>query len=549
MITNLPLTSPEEAALYRKKGLWRDVTMTELFFKAADRFPDKPAVIEQNRTLTYKEMRERVENIASNLLDLGLKAGDIVAMQYINSAEFPLVHFACNRIGLLYMPLHDTWREIEVAHLLKLAKVKALIVPHIYRDFNHAKMVKEIQGQLPDLKHVFTIGGAAEGYRDFAELFAPAKHSSAELDKHRPDPDLPGHCMLSGGTTALSKISRFSSNDLIAMLDQSAVTGEFDDKAVTAAIAPAGTGATGYIFPILMPLLHGATSVILERWGDPEVAVNLIKNNHCTHATGIPTQLTRMVPYLEKCKPSDFESFRCFTNAGAPLPYETAVKIEDLMGCAIQSIYGATDGGTPTMGSLSDPREKRLTTVGRAVATAECEIRDPSGKALPPGEAGEVVWRAADKSYGYLGDDAQTKAAFTEDRFYKSGDLGQFDEQGYLRIVGRIKDMILRGGRNISPRLIEEFLIKHPSVVDVAVAPMPDPVLGERACAFVILKPGTSLSFEEAVSFLKDQKLAVFQLPERLEVLDDLPKGVGGKVTKKDLTAMVTAKLKAEGKL
>lgn len=355
--------------------------------------------------------------------------------------------------------------------------------------------------------------------------------------------------MLSGGTTALSKISRYSSNDLMVLLDNVAHTAEFVADDIIAALAPAGTGATGYVFPILMPILYGATSVILERWSDPEDAVNLIARHNCTAAVGIPTQLTRMIPALEHRTPDQFGRFRIFINAGAPLPYDTGFKIEALMGCKIQSMYGSTDGGTPVITNLKDKKEKRLGTVGKVVPGCECELWDPEGKPAPRWHSGEVVWRSADKSWGYLGDDEQTAKVFTRDRFYRSGDLGQFDDDGYLRIVGRVKDMILRGGRNVFPLTIEEQLIKHPSVLEVAVTAMPDPVLGERACAFVVLRDSQELSFETAVSFLKDQKLAIWQLPERLEIIQDLPRGPGGKVVKSRLTELVTAKLRSEGRL
>ena len=546
----LPLTSPEHAARYRKEGLWHDRTYYELFAESAARHPDKTAIVEGSRRITYAELSTTINNLAGNLLDLGLAPGDIVSLQTKNSSLMPIVHLACNRIGLLYMPLHDTWRDVEVKHLLNRARAKVLITPAEYRGFNHANMIASIRGELPALKHVFTIEGSAPGTRELAELLKPTKHSKAELDARRPDPDLPAHTMLSGGTTALSKISRFTCNDLMVMLDNFTRTAEFTENDIIAALAPAGTGATGYIFPILVPLLHGATSVILERWGGnvPE-AVEMIRREKCTCSVAIPTQLTLMIPELEKYKPTDFPHYRLSYNAGAALPYDTGLKMEQLTNCVIQSMYGSTDGGVPTVTAVKDPKEKRLSTVGRVVPGCECELWGPDGKPVPKGEQGEVVWRGADKCYGYLGDDEQTAAHFTKDHFYKSGDLGQFDAEGYLRITGRVKDMILRGGRNISPLTIEEQLIKHPSVVDVAVTSMPDTSLGERACAFVILKKGAALAFEDAVEFLKSQHLAVWQLPERLELIDDFPRGPGGKVLKSALTKMVTAKLKAEGKI
>lgn len=554
MSVSLPLTSPEHAARYRAMGLWHDKTFYEMFAASAARNPNKTAIVEGKRRITYAELLKTVNNVAGNLLDLGLKPGDVVSLQSKNSSVMPILHLACNRIGLLYLPLHDSWRDVEVMHLLKRAGARAIVLPVEYRGFNHAQMIAGIRKDLPDLKHVFTLDetadGTVPGTRKFSELLKPSTHTAAELDKLRPDPDLPAHTMLSGGTTALSKISRFTSNDLMVMLDNFTTRAEFTENDIAAALAPAGTGATGYVFPILVPLLHGATSVILERWGGnvPE-AVDMILNEKCTYSVAIPTQLTLMVPELEKHKPEDFPHFRLSYNSGAPLPYDTGLKVEKLMGCVIQSMYGSTDGGVPTVTAAKDPQEKRLRTVGKVVPGCECELWGPDEKPVAKGEPGEVVWRGADKCYGYMGDDEQTAKHFTKDHFYKSGDLGQFDEDGYLRITGRVKDMILRGGRNISPLTIEQQLIKHPSVVDVAVTSMPDPVLGERACAFVVLKQGAKLGFEEAVEFLKTQHLAVWQLPERLEYIDDFPRGPGGKTLKSKLTQIVTEKLKAEGKI
>ena len=547
MDIKLPLTSPECATRYRSEGIWKDVTLYEQFAAAAARYPDKPAIIDQGRRVTYRDLKRQIDAVAASLLALGLEAGDVVALQTWNSLEMPLLHLACNRIGLLYLPLHDGWRDAELGHLLALSKAKVIVVPVQYRGFDHAAMINGLRGRLPDLRHVYTLNGDAPGCKPFSSLLAPRTDiTESDLQKRRPHPDLPATTMLSGGTTALSKISRFSSNDLLVLLDTFAKPGELKPEDIGAAIAPAGTGSTGYVFPILTPLMYGATSVILARWGDPEEAVKLIVDNRCTYAVGIPTQMTLLIPALEKRKPEDFGHFRLFFNAGAPLTYETGFRIETLMGCIVQCMYGTTDGGVPTVTSIRDPQDKRLGSVGRATPGCERQLWDANGKPVPAGQVGEIVWRSADKSWGYLGDDEQTAQAFTKDHFYRSGDLGQIDSEGYLRIVGRVKDMVLRGGRNISPASIENPLIKHPAVLDVAVAAMPDPVLGERACAFVMLRDGMSLTFDEMIAFLKGQDLAVFQLPERLEIVEDLPRGPGGKVIKKELTALVAEKLKRE---
>lgn len=547
MTMELPLTSPEKARQYRAAGLWQDVTLSERFLAQADRFADKLAIIVDGRRATYRQLQQDVLSVANGLLAEGLEPGDVIAGQLPNSYEIPVLHLACNMVGMLYMPLHDSWRALEVGHLLAQAKVKVVISRHLYRDFDYVRMIRDLRPDLPDLKTHFVIGeSAGDGIKPFEMLVAAEPLGTKQIASLRPDPDYPAALMLSGGTTAISKISRYSSNDLQAMLNAARDGARFVETDVAAALAPAGTGATGYVYPVLMPLLNGGTSVMLPHWSNPEDAADLMVKENCTYATAIPAQLIKLLPTFRSRPRDDFHSLRVITNAGAPLPYDAAREVEELTGAVIQSIYGATDAGTPTLTTADDPREKRLGTVGRIVPGCECEIRDSDGNALPAGTVGEVTWRGADKSWGYLGADDQTRSVFTQDHFYKSGDLGQFDEDGYLKIVGRIKDMILRGGRNVSPLVIEEALIKHVDVQDVAVAAMPDPVLGERACAFVIARPGAGLELAGLLEFLRGEGLATWQLPERLEIMQEFPRSAGGKTLKRELTALVTEKLKAE---
>jgi len=547
MTMELPLTSPEKARQYRAAGLWQDVTLSERFLAQADRFADKLAIVVDGRRATYRQLQRDVLSVANGLLAEGFEPGDVIAGQLPNSYEIPVLHLACNMVGMLYMPLHDSWRALEVGHLLAQAKVKVIISRHLYRDFDYVQMIRDLRLDLPDLKTHFVIGeSAGDGIKPFEMLVAAEPLGTKQIASLRPDPDYPAALMLSGGTTAISKISRYSSNDLQAMLNAARDGARFVETDVAAALAPAGTGATGYVYPVLMPLLNGGTSVMLPHWSNPEDAADLMVKENCTYATAIPAQLIKLLPTFRSRPRDDFHSLRVITNAGAPLPYDAAREVEELTGAVIQSIYGATDAGTPTLTAADDPREKRLGTVGRIVRGCECEIRDSDGNALPAGTVGEVTWRGADKSWGYLGADDQTRSVFTQDHFYKSGDLGQFDEDGYLKIVGRIKDMILRGGRNVSPLVIEEALIKHADVQDVAVAAMPDPVLGERACAFVIARPGAGLELAGLLEFLRGEGLATWQLPERLEIMQEFPRSAGGKTLKRELTALVTEKLKAE---
>ncbi|MGE0735992.1 MAG: AMP-binding protein [Alphaproteobacteria bacterium] len=546
---DLLLTAPDEGQRYRRIGLWRDITIFEQFEAQTKTRLDKVAAIDSQRQYTYGELLAYTRNIAGNLIAKGFKAGDVIAVQLPNRAELPLMHLAANRIGAVILPIHDSWHQAELPHLLKQGKAVATIVPHKYRDIDYPAILAGLRGELPNLRTIFTIGGAGGGTERFEDLLAPSNLDDAALQKYRPDPDAPACLMLSSGTTSMPKISVFSSNDLLALLIPFWHGIRLTSEDIAAALAPAGTGAIGYVYPILSPLLNGATTIILERWGEPAEAVELILKHRCTYATAVPAQLTQMLPELEKRKPADFAAFRLFSNAGAPLPYEIGRKVEDAMQCRIYVIYGATDGGVACSTDYDDPQEKRLTTVGKPLQGREVVLMDANGKPVPAGEPGEIYWRTPDKSYGYLNDPQATRSVFTADRFYKSGDLGTFDAEGYVKIIGRVKDMIIRGGRNISPRLIEEMVITHPSVTEVAVVAMPDRVMGERACAFVLLKPGAKLSFDEMIRFLRERRAPTWQMPERLEIVADFPRSAGGKVMKNKLTELVTDKLKAEGAL
>lgn len=541
----MPFTSPEERERYLSSGIWGQATLYERFSEHAARMPGKLALVDGQRQYSYGEMARLIDTLATYFLAEGIAHGEVVAVQVPDGAELPIAHLALNRIGALCMPIHASWRETEVAHLLRQGRAAAAIVPANHRDFDYPAMIESFRDTLPKYRNTYAIHGAGPGSSAFDALVKDTMINADALAKRRPHQDEPAALMLSSGTTALPKISVFSSNNIHALLQAFAQAVRFVQDDVAAALAPMGTGAIGYCYPVLTPLLNGGTTVIPEKWS-PKAAVDLIKEHRCTYATGVPAQLTQMLPTLESHSPDEFANFRAFNNAGAPLPADVGRQIETLMDCVVLGLYGATDGGTVASTSMDDPQAKRLHTVGRPFAGREVKLVDANGETVAPGEAGEIHWRSADKSYGYLNDDEATRTTFSADGFYKSGDLGVFDADGYLQIIGRVKDMILRGGRNLSPRLIEEALIEHSSILEVAVAAMPDPVLGERACAFVVLRQGCKLTFDEAIAFLKERKVSVWQLPEWLEVMEDLPRSAGGKIAKNQLTQFITGKL-AEG--
>ena len=312
---------------------------------------------------------------------------------------------------------------------------------------------------------------------------------------------------------------------------------QMTDSDIGAAIAPAGTGATGYNYPIIAPLLHGGSTVLLERWdgNHPEEAFALIEKHRCTFAVVIPTQLVKMVrsPLAGNY---DLGCLRFISNAGAKLAATDAEAAERIFGCPVQTVYGATDSGVPTMTRVTDPAEKRRT-AGHVLPGEELKIVRDDGSIAGAGEPGEVVWRGGNSSYGYLTGSAELDKAWDADGWYHSGDLGTLDSEGYLTIVGRKKDMIIRGGRNINPRQIEEILIRHPAVIDAAIVAVSDSVLGEQIGAAIVAAPDKAQpELGELTRFVVDAGLPKWCQPEYLLVFDDFPRNAGGKIDKSQLS-------------
>lgn len=526
------------AERFREHGVWGDETLAEIFDRAAARDPGKTAVIDATRRVSYGELRDESLRLAQVLVDLGVVAGDPVATQLGDSAWLPALHLACNRIGALFVPLSMAWRGGELRPLLQTVRAPVLIVPAAGDGFDHAGFAGALRDELPELRHVLTQGGSLD------ERMASTAPLSQERQRTlRPSPDDPAHVMSSSGTTGVPKSSVWSSNDLVCLLVKNVARAlRLTPDDVAGGVAPANTGSTGYVFPVLAPLLAGATTAMLGDWS-PQAAIDLIEREQCTYATAIPTQMTMLLSLPLESR--DLSRFGRFNNAGAPLPPPVAAELEERMGCRIQSIYGTTDGGVPVMVSIDDPQDKRRATVGRVCHGMELGLMAADGSRVPEGEVGEICWRGASKSYGYLNQPDYDAAAWDAEGFFHSGDLGEIDADGYLRVVGRSKDMILRGGTNIFPVEIESLLVQHPLVAAAAIVGVPDERLGERACAVVVPAGDARPDLRELCEFLLERELAKYKLPEELLLLETLPTNAGGKVDKGSLRALAAERLSA----
>ena len=525
--------TPELVDRLTSAGAWTDRPLYCAFDDVAAGTPHALAVADQHERLTYAQLKERSLNLAAWLMEQHLGPGAAVALQCGNRVALAVAHLACDRADLTFIPLSISWRRAEMAHLLALARPEVLVVGPPVKGFDFLAAVQELRAELPELRLVGGMDGIAAEF-DFDAVCRT--HRPFE-DRANRDPNAPRYVMVTSGTTGLPHMSLWSDNNLWYFMKVFIDCVQMTAGDIAVGLAPASTGATGYVFPMLGPILCGASSVLLEHWS-PQEALDLMESSRATHVTAVPAQVLKLLsdPTVHG---RDFSSLRTFTNSGAAMPPSGAQELEEVFGCIQHVVYGATDGGTVTMLRYDDPVDKRWTTVGKAFAHNEVRLVDATLADVPPGSAGEILWRSATKSYGYLNEPNRTDQAWVGDGWYRSGDLGTLDDDGYLRIVGRVKDLIIRGGQNVSPRELEDLIVALPGISDVAVIGTPDPVLGERICACVVLDPGATVTLDEVISGLKAVDVATFKLPERLEVFDDLPQSTGGKVSKPTLRTWV----------
>lgn len=532
--------SASETADWVARGVWRGDSLLHVLDQHAASHPERLAVADQHRRFTYAELAEASERLAGWLRGLDLPPGAVVAVQSASCALIPLVHFACNRVDLTFLPLSDAWRARETAHLLRKSGARVAIVPVDSEGFSHVSMVNELRPELPDLVLTATFGpsGADVDLGPVIESFE--RHRGTGLTSQTE----PRMCMVTSGTSGLPKISLYTDNNLWFFLSTYMDTLQLQGPAVFASIAPANTGSTGYIFPVLAPLLFGASSVMLEHW-NPVAALGLVEAENVNVVVAVPTQLIKMLEVSES-RPYRGRTLQAMSNAGAPMPPDVAARIEKAFECAVLPMYGATDGGVPAMTTVRDAPDKRYHSVGRIIEHTDFRIATADGDPVHArGERGEVQWWSPMKTLGYLNDDDKTGAAFTDDGLYRSGDLGVIDEDGYLHIVGRAKDLIIRGGQNISPREIEDVVIEMDQVIECAAIGVPDTVYGERVCLCVVAK-SSGISLTDIAEHLQRRGLAHFMIPEQLVEFEEFPSNSGGKVSKADLRQLILETASAE---
>jgi 2,3-dihydroxybenzoate-AMP ligase len=532
----------ELAARYRERGYWQDRPLSDGFTEAFGKYADRVALVDSGGPVTYRQLEERSAHLARVLLDLGFGPLDRIVVQLPNTAVFAYLYFALQRIGavpVLALPGH---RKREITQFAEISGAKALAVPAFAAGFDFTAMAAEITASHPGLRLCLVQGdpGQRERFVSLEELLEREPRTGREaLDQIRIDPADPALFLLSGGTTGIPKLIPRSHNDYLYNSRVAAAVCEIGEGDVLLDVLP-----IEHNLPLGCPgmqgfLLSGGT-VVLGTSSRPEDVFELIQRHRVTHVHLVPALLIRWIddPSIAEY---DLSSLKVIQSGGQRLQPEVRLRAERaLPGCFIQENFGMAEGLIMFVRS-SDPPDVRRETCGRpASPDDEVYLVDSEGNVVPDGEPGELIVRGPYTLRGYFRAPEHNARAFTPDGFYRSGDLLRKMPSGNYVVEGRVKDLINRGGEKISAEEVENLILAHPAVLNVACVPYPDPVLGERMCACLVLRRGRSLTLEELVTFLLEFEIAKFKLPERLEFFDSLPLSGFGKVSKKELAAALS---------
>ena len=538
---------PPRRARMIAQGFWHDRTINDDLDACAQACPDKLALTAlqvetgQTRRFTYRDMARMADRIAVGLSRLGVGRNDVVACQLPNWWQFTMTYLACSRIGAVMNPLMHIFRERELSFMLKHGKAKVAIVPKIFRGFDFEAMMAGLQPDLPDLSAVVVIGG--QGANSFEALLSDPEWEKAPdaqdiLTRSRPGPDDVTQLIYTSGTTGEPKGVMHSANTVMANIIPYAQRLQLDAEDVILMASPMAH-QTGFMYGLMMPIMLKSSAVLQDIWA-PGTAIDLIQAEKVTFTMASTPFLTDLAKAVTENAPG-VPTLRTFLCAGAPIPGPLVEQARHALGAKIVSAWGMTENGAVTLTRLEDADERSFTTDGCPLPGVEVKVVDVDGNSLPAGEQGSLLLRACSNFGGYL--HCQHLNATNADDWFDTGDLARIDSQGYIRITGRSKDVIIRGGENIPVVEIESLLYRHPAVALAAIVAYPDERLGERACAVVVPKPGQSVDLAEMQDFLKSQKVAVQYMPERLIVRNDIPSTPSGKIQKFRLREMLLSEL------
>ena len=543
--------SSERVREYTENGGWEGLAYGDLIDRAAARYPDRIAVIDSHTRMTYQTLKQQADRFAIALLELGIKPHDRVVLQLPNCHEFVVALYGMHKMGavpMLAVPRH-AFREL--CTFFQLTEPKGWILPLREQKIEYEPLIIKIRSEFDCLKHVILSGSTASlpGTQSMERLIQDVKledYPETYLEPYRPDPNDVAMLSPTGGTTGLPKIVPRTHNSVI--VTNRFISADLDETDSLLQATPVGH-SMAMQGAVNSAMYRGATLVLLDI-PRPKEIMETIQREKVTRVFLVPTQLEGVINHPD-LKSYDLSSIKIIGTTGAALPKEVALKAAEYfigLGCKFSgSALGASEG-LLAMGDPDAPIEQQLKTVGRNVTPgSNYKVIDPEGKEKPVGQQGELVAKGPEVFTGYYKTtEEENRTVFTQDGYYRTGDLAEIDDRGFIRITGRIKDVIQRGGETLVPGEMEDLLRKHPNVASAAVVGMPDPRMGERACAYVVPEKGKTFQFDEMIRFLKEQGAGVLLFPERLEIMDSLPVTEVGKIDKKALRKDIEQKLEQE---
>jgi 2,3-dihydroxybenzoate-AMP ligase len=537
---------PEYAKRYRARGYWLDKSLATEFAAVFTRFAERVALIDGERRFTYADVDLQSDNLALNLIALGFKPLDRVVLQLPNVAEFVVLYFALQKIGAIPIAALATHRYNEVSQFVDIAQAVACVYPERQSDFAFGPMIARVAEASPCLKFRIVLGPAGPGELSLSELIdRPATLPKSALSGFAADPEDPCIFQLSGGTTGVPKLIPRTHNDYAYNSKTAAQVCGVTGDSVLLLILP-----IAHNLPLACPGVQGfyfnGGAVVLSQSTRPEEVFRLVERHGVTHIKVVPALLIRLIN-SEAVTQFDTSSIRYIQSGGQRLQPEVRIRTKELIPSVfVQENFGMSEGLLMFV-RPEDPEDERLETVGSPICPDdEVRLIDDDGNDVPFGEVGEMCARGPYTLRGYYGAPEHNAKVFTSDGFYCSGDLMRQNKAGNYMVEGRKKDLINRGGEKISAEEIENLILQHPSVQNVACVAMPDPDMGERMCACVILRTGKTLTLGDLLAFLATKEIAKFKLPERLEIMSDFPLSTFGKVSKKTLVETVSANIAQE---
>jgi 2,3-dihydroxybenzoate-AMP ligase len=536
---------PDFAARYRARGYWEDIPLGRFYAGVFASHGDRVALVSGSERVKYSELKQRVDRLALHLLQLGVEPLDRWVVQLPNIPEFVYLYFALERLGAVPIMALAGHRWNEINAFFELSRANGYAVSERLGDFDARQLITPIREAYRGVEIVLVAGRAEGDSISIQDLLSRAPGLPANrLEEVEVDPDEPCILQLSGGTTGVPKLIPRTNNDYVYNTKAAVAVNDVQADDCLLVVLP-----IAHNFPLACPGISGffwrGARVVLTESPRADDVLPLVEREQITHLELVPALLIRYIN-APSVVDHDLSSVRVINTGGQKLQPEVKRRAESVFPNArVQEVFGMAEGLLMFV-RLDDPEHVRFETAGRPVSEDdEIMIVDDERNPVPDGDVGELLVRGPYTLRGYYGVPEYNARTFTPDGFYCSGDLMRRHPSGNYIVEGRKKDLINRGGEKISAEEIENLILSHPAVLNVACVPMPDPVLGERMCAFVVPKPGRTLTLPDLTAFLTEKGLAKFKLPERLELTDDLPLSKFGKVAKNVLTKQMAEKIEA----